>query len=113
MNSGMASTFDAIRSEADRLVDSPDFETTPHRRQLLHFLVEETCAGRADKLNEITIGSAVFGRDDNYDPQTDPIVRLEVRKLSRELDRYFLSDDGNGFRISIPPGKYVPEISQT
>jgi adenylate cyclase len=51
----------------------------------------------------------VFDRDESFDPQTDPVVRLEARRLRRELERYYLtagSDDP--IRVNIPKGAYEP-----
>jgi hypothetical protein len=42
-------------------------------------LVGEALAGRGDRLKGYAIAVAVFGRDDSFDPQTDPVVRLEAR----------------------------------
>ena len=32
----------------------------------------------------------VFGRDDTFDPKIDPVVRLEARRLRRDLDSYYI-----------------------
>ena len=55
--------------------------------------------------------STVFDRDDSFDPQTDPVVRLEARRLRRALEHYYLTagrDDP--IRIEIPKGGYVPDL---
>ena len=31
----------------------------------------------------------VFGREDSFDPRTDPIVRVQARRLRARLDRYY------------------------
>ncbi|MCB1489951.1 MAG: hypothetical protein KDJ88_21140 [Bauldia sp.] len=76
---------------------------------MLRFLVEEALAGRGDRLKGYTVGVAVFGREEGYDPQHDPIVRLEAHRLRQDLANYYVdagSDDP--IRISIPKGGYVP-----
>jgi TolB-like protein/tetratricopeptide (TPR) repeat protein len=51
----------------------------------------------------------VFGRDDSFDPQADPVVRLEARRLRRDLDSYYVNaGQDNAVRIAIPKGSYVP-----
>ena len=43
-----------------------------------------------------------------FDAQVDPIVRVEVGRLRRELDHYYLTDGrAEPFRIAIPKGRYV------
>jgi len=51
----------------------------------------------------------VFGREESFDPQTDPVVRLEAGRLRRDLERYYLTagrDDP--ILIEVPKGAYVP-----
>ncbi len=101
-----------VRLELQRVLESSDFRATPRRREMLRYLVEESLAGRARTLKGYTIGVAVFGRGDDFDPQADPVVRLEARRLRRDLDSYYVSAGrDNPLRISIPKGHYVPEIS--
>jgi TolB-like protein len=75
----------------------------------LQFIVEETLSGRSDRLKGYSIGTIVFGRDEAFDPQLDPIVRIEASRLRRTLQHYYLTagrDDPVG--ITIPKGAYVP-----
>ena len=67
-------------------------------------------AGRArDRLKAYDLAVAVLGRDERFDPQNDPIVRIEVGRLRRDLEHYY-ADAGSGdpIRIAIPKGHYVP-----
>lgn len=100
-----------VQDELQRILDSSDFKGTPRRRKLLRYLVEEMLAGRDRELKGYTIATVVFGRDDDFDPQTDPIVRLEARRLRHDLDGYYASSGrDNAIRISIPKGQYAPTI---
>lgn len=102
---------EGVQDELQRILDSSDFRATPRRRKLLRYLVEEMLAGRDRELKGYTIATVVFGRDDDFDPQTDPIVRLEARRLRHDLDGYYASSGrGNAIRISIPKGQYAPII---
>ncbi|WP_436636862.1 tetratricopeptide repeat protein [Microbaculum sp. FT89] len=95
----------------ERILSSPDLQASDRRRAFLRYVVEETLAGRADRLKGFTVALAVFGRDETFDSQTDPVVRLEARRLRRDLDSYYVdagSDDP--VRISIPKGSYVPHF---
>ncbi|TJV90854.1 MAG: hypothetical protein E5X52_34795, partial [Mesorhizobium sp.] len=54
----------------------------------------------------------VFGRDMSFDPQTDPIVRIEAGHLRRGLERYYLTaGHDDPILITIPKGGYVPAFS--
>lgn len=55
----------------------------------------------------------VFGRDTSFDPQTDPIVRIEAGHLRRSLERYYLtSGHSDPVVITIPKGGYVPTFTR-
>ena len=98
-----------VRGQLQRILVSPAFEASERRRRFLRYIVDETLAGRADRLKGYTLAIAVFERDDSFDPQTDPVVRLEARRLRRALEHYYLTagrDDR--IRIEIPKGGYAP-----
>jgi adenylate cyclase len=102
---------DEVRAQMRRILANPTFQASPARRELLRFVVEETLAGRADRLKGFTIALAVFGRKDDFDPQTDPIVRVEARRLRRDLHSYYVSPGKRDpVVISIPTGGYVPQF---
>ena len=89
-----------VRRRSDRL------------KSFLRFVVEETLAGRADRLKAYTIALEVLGRDESFDPQNDPVVRMEAGKLRRRLERYYLgAGRDDPVRIEIPKGGYAPTFS--
>ncbi|HSA80984.1 MAG TPA: hypothetical protein VLE23_09180 [Geminicoccaceae bacterium] len=98
-----------MRAQLQRILDSASFEASERRRRFLRYVVEEMLAGRADRLKGYSIATAVFERDDSFDPQTDPVVRLEAGRLRRALEHYYLTAGRNDpMRIEIPKGSYVP-----
>jgi TolB-like protein/tetratricopeptide (TPR) repeat protein len=104
-------SVDVVRSEIERICSSPEFQANVRRRTLLRFIVEETLSGRAGSLKGYTIALAVFGRDESFDPQADPVVRLEARRLRRDLDSYYMDAGQDApIRIRIPKGSYVPSF---
>ena len=51
----------------------------------------------------------VYGRSESFDPQVDPIVRVEAGRLRRALEHYYLTAGKNDpVRIEIPKGSYIP-----
>ncbi|WP_428644672.1 tetratricopeptide repeat protein [Roseibium sp.] len=101
-----------IRRQLKRILDFSGLEASDRRREMLIFIVEEALAGRASGLKASTIAMAVFDRGSDFDQQTDPVVRLEARKLRRDLDNYYANagrDDP--VLISIPKGRYIPRFS--
>ena len=69
-------------------------------------------AGRGDRIKAYSIAVEVFGRGVSFDPQTDPIVRIEAGHLRRALERYYLTaGHADPILITIPKGGYVPTFS--
>lgn len=103
---------DACRTQLRRIVESQDFDASDRDRRFLAYVVDEALAGRADRIKAYSIATEVFGRDSAFDPQTDPIVRVEAGHLRRALDRYYLTagrDDP--VVIAVPKGGYAPTFS--
>lgn len=108
---GTEQASEGVRSELERICSSPRFQASERRRAFLRFIVDETLSGRAERLKGYTIALAVFGRDESFDPQADPVVRLEARRLRRDLASYYMDGGENdAVRISIPKGSYVPNF---
>jgi hypothetical protein len=100
------------RAELDRIVKSADFPATDRNRKFLTYVVENELAGRLEEITPILLGKRVFQRDENFDPNKDPIVRIEAGKLRRDLETYYLkAGRRNPLRISIPKGGYRPAFA--
>jgi tetratricopeptide (TPR) repeat protein len=102
-----------IREQLDRIIESSAFETSQRNRRFLRYVVEETLAGRAGRIKAYSVATVVFGRDEDFDPQTDPIIRIEASRLRRALEHYYLSagrDDP--LRVIVPKGSYVPTFER-
>ena len=62
---------DAIRAALERVLASADFDASERNRNFLRHVVEETLAGRAERIKAYNIATTVFGRDDRFDPQLE------------------------------------------
>ena len=99
----------AVRAQLGQILASADFAQSGRINAFLSFVVEETLAGRSDRLKEYTIATTVFERDESFDPQTNTIVRVEAGRLRRRLERYYLTEGREDpVRIDLPKGTYVP-----
>lgn len=108
---GSPDTTRRVRLELRRILNSPHFDTSDRNRRFLEYVVEETLAGRHDRIKAYTIATMVFGRDDSFDPTLDPVVRMEARRLRRSLERFYLVEGEVGeVRIELPKGGYVPKF---
>lgn len=101
----------AVREALARLVESDDFRTSPQLSTILRFVVEATLDGRREAIKGYTIAVEALGRDPSFDPQVDPIVRVEATRLRRALQRYYAgAGAGEDIEIVIPRGSYVPQF---
>ena len=94
-------------------LDKRQLSRCQSRPEALQYVVEETLAGRANRIKAYSIATIAFGRDPSFDPQSDPIVRIEAGHVRRALERYYQSEGHDDpIRITIPTGGYVPTFSQ-
>jgi adenylate cyclase len=109
----LAPSAEVVRRELERILASPDFVASDRLKRFLRFVVEETLAGRKDRLHAYPIALEVLGRDASFDPQTDPVVRMEAGRLRRRLERYYLgAGQSDPVRIDIPKGGYAPTFTR-
>lgn len=100
------------RAQLERILKSAEFDATDRERRFLTYVVDETLAGRANRIKAYSIAVEVFGRDASFDPQADPIVRVEAGHLRRAIERYYLTaGQADPILITIPKGGYVPNFS--
>ncbi len=109
MTKGKEINKDLVISHLDKILQTPPFIASPRARNLLHFVVTETLAGRGERLKGYVIAMAVFGRDESFDPATDSIVRVHAGRLRQMLERYYANEGKNDIlRIELRKGGYVP-----
>jgi adenylate cyclase len=108
----LSPSVEAIKQQLERVLASPDFVASDRLKKFLRFVVEEALAGRSDRLQAYPIAVEVLGRDASFDPQTDPVVRMEAGRLRRRLERYYFeAGQGDRVRIDIPKGGYAPTFT--
>lgn len=102
-----------IRAELARVLASDIFRSAPQLTAFLSYVVEQWLAGRAGELKGYTIAVEAFGRPADFDPQSDPIVRVEAGRLRKALNLYFAAEgERDPLRIAIPVGAYVPSFTR-
>jgi hypothetical protein len=79
---------DEVRAQVQRMTASDVFASSPQLAAFLLFIVEAVLRGHGERLKGYTIGVEVLRRDVNFDPQIDPIVRVEATRLRRAIERY-------------------------
>jgi len=109
MNSETKPEADAVLEQLERIVASPDFDSSPRAQEFLRHVVGSAVAGREVEISQHAIAMAVFGRNSDFDPITDPIVRMQAGRVRRLLEHYYLTEGTNDpVLILLPKGTYVP-----
>jgi hypothetical protein len=102
------------REELRRLLESKVFGNSPKKTRFLEFVSEQTFLGNGEKLNEYLIGVEVYERGVDFNPQRDPIVRVQAYEIRRLLKKYYEEDGkANPMRMDLPAGHYVPVFVRT
>jgi|GEM_PF-749475 len=100
-----------IRDQLNRILESSEFVAAKRRRQFLRYVVEQSLNGESDRIKQYTIAVEALGFGENFDPQTNSVVRIQGRRLRLALDQYY---DEQGLEdpilIKIPKGTYVPRF---
>jgi TolB-like protein len=103
---------DEVRAQMRVLLGRSEFDASERNRRFLSYVVEETLEGRADRIKAYNIALGAFDRSEDFDPLTDPIVRIEASRLRRSLEHYYLTVGmGDRIRIEVPKGSYVAAFS--
>jgi serine/threonine-protein kinase len=96
-----------------RILRSETFQQADRLKRFLTFVVTEAIHGRQDALKEYVIGVQVFRKEDSFDPRTDPIVRVQARRLRAKLVRYYREEGRtDALIIDLPKGGYAPVFRQ-
>ncbi len=94
--------------QADRVVRSGPFRGSEILRHLLTYLAKRAAEGAAEPVRVREIATGVFGRSDDFDSQTDSIVRVHTGRLRSKLAEYYLTEGAeDSIIISIPKGSYA------
>jgi hypothetical protein len=102
-----------LQQHLKEMIEGEAFRGSHRSGQFLRYIVEESIAGRFTALKERIIGVKLFGRAPSYDTGEDAIVRVtasDVRKrLLQHYGKYGITSE---FRITLPLGSYIPEITR-
>ncbi len=102
---------DAVLTALERVLAWPEMVRSPQLANFLDYIVRRKLDGQQQAIKAYSIAVDVFGRPADFDPQSDPIVRVQARRLRSLLAQYYLTDGQHDqVRISLPIGRYVPEF---
>src|ERR1700719_825035 len=102
----------SLQHHLREVIEGDVFKGSLRSGQFLQYVVDQAIAGHFESLKERVIGMELFGRSASYDTGDDAIVRVtasDVRKrLLQHYGRYGATSE---YRINLPSGSYIPEIT--
>ena len=98
-----------VRAALDRLVAGGIFRRSTQLAAFLRFVVETTLRGESDRIKGYTIATEALGRGEDFDPEADPIVRVEAGRLRRAIEQHYAGPGAEDkIVIDLPRGHYIP-----
>jgi hypothetical protein len=98
---------EAVARQVEKIVHSKAFHSSEILRHLLEYLSGCSLEGRQEALKVKEIARAVFGRSENFDSQSDSVVRVHTGRLRSKLAEYYIDEGAEDeLIISIPKGAY-------
>ncbi len=76
-----------IRTALAAFLDDAEFQRNTNSAHFLSFVVEETLAGRGDRLKGFSIATSALGRNSDFDPTSSAAVRVQANRL-RHMERF-------------------------
>jgi hypothetical protein len=93
--------------ELDRLLQSRVLHGSETLKAFLRYVVLESINNHDGHLKEYTIAAEVFGRNSDYDPRNDSIVRVQAGRLRSKIQEYYATEGKHDkVLIDLPKGHY-------
>lgn len=95
-------------AEVERLVNSHTLHGSESLCKLLRYLAKQSADHPGVPVKEYQIATEVFGRQADFDPQLDSMVRVQAGRLRSKLAEYYSSEGTNDTTvIEVPKGSYA------
>jgi hypothetical protein len=97
-----------VLSEVDKLVNSSALHGSESLCKLLRYLANHALDHPGAPLKEYQIATEVFGRQSDFDPQLDSMVRVQAGRLRTKLaEHYSTVGASDAIWVDLPKGTYV------
>jgi hypothetical protein len=99
----------AIQAQIEKLANSSVLHGSESLCKLLRYVARHALDHPGAPLKEYQIATEVFGRQDDFDPQVDSMVRVQAGRLRTKLAEYYNGDYAaeDPVLVELPKGTYV------
>lgn len=97
-----------FQAEIERLVASHTLHGSESLCKLLRYLGKQALEHPGVAVKEYQIATEVFGRQPDFDPQLDSMVRVQAGRLRTKLAEYYSTEGASdGLVVELPKGSYA------
>jgi hypothetical protein len=97
-----------VLTEIDKLVSSQALHGSESLCKLLRYLAHHALDHPGTPLKEYQIATEVFGRQSDFDPQVDSMVRVQAGRLRTKLSEHYTTAGASDTTcVELPKGTYV------
>src|SRR5713226_6592550 len=94
--------------QIERLASSHSLHGSESLCKLLRYLAKHALDHPGTPLKEYQIATEVFGRQADFDPQLDSMVRVQAGRLRAKLAEYYASESADDpIWVDLPKGSYA------
>lgn len=102
---------EAEMSELEAVLSSDIFAKSPSLARLLTYICQKYFEGCSADSKEYNIGVEAMGKQPDFDPSINSVVRVEVHRLRQKLKKYYETEGAeHSIVITLPLGHYVPQF---
>lgn len=97
-----------ILAQVERLTGSHALRDSESLRKLLHYLAVQSLDHPGETIKEYQIATEVLGRQSDFDPQLNSLVRVQAGRLRTKLTEYYSAEGAqDAILVDFPKGTYV------
>jgi hypothetical protein len=102
-----------LQAEIEKLVGSHTLHGSESLCKLLRYLGKQAVEHPGVPVKEYQIATEVFGRQADFDPQLDSMVRVQAGRLRGKLAEYYNGEGANAqLIIEVPKGSYAIAVHE-
>jgi len=106
-------TISLIEKQLEKVLQSQFFKSAQQMTNFLRFIVSTTIEGKTGSLKQFTIAVEALNFPEDFDPDSNPAVRILGGRVRDRLNQYYESHGKQDpLVINIPKGSYIPQFEQ-
>src|SRR5579863_1768432 len=99
--------------ELQAVLQSGILDKAPNLKHFLEYVAQQYFSGNTEPVKEYSIAVQALHRLEQFDPQSDTIVRVTAHTLRKKLEQYYAAEGADHpIQIRLPAGKYVLQFER-